>query len=75
MESEYADQYDSKPGELTLSAANAGEAMAMQNDLAVLHGVDQLKGESNFSRARRALRQPVNRMSTLQKLLGDKYLK
>ena len=77
-QSPFADQYDSKPGENTLSATNAGEAMALQNDMMTLRGIDQFKGESNFSRTRKAaLRKSSENsaVSGLRALLGDKYIK
>ncbi|MCQ2209202.1 MAG: hypothetical protein MJZ34_02810 [Paludibacteraceae bacterium] len=65
-----ADAFDSKPGELTLSAANAGEAMAMQNEMATLRGISST--ESNFSRKQQM---SAGKNSSLLSLLGDRYIR
>lgn len=64
---------DPQPGEVAQSAVPAGEAMAVQNELATVQDVNKVpEAESNFSRNQR---KGGSEFDVLAGLLGDKYIK
>lgn len=66
------EENDPEPGEVTQSAVPAGEAMAVQNELATVQNVNKVpEVESNFSRSQR---KSGGEFSVLKGLLGDKYV-
>jgi len=71
---QYAEN-DPKDGEPMSSPTDAGEAMAIANELATVQEVaDVPEGESNFSRKQGITKPGTTNFSTLKAALGDKYI-
>jgi ribosomal protein L17 len=67
------EEFDPTPDAPFSEAVDAGEAMAVQNELATVQGIEKVpEAESNFSRTRRV--QVKDNFSVLKSLFGDKYI-